>query len=142
MSAPLLGLQVWRPLPPIYNESTGTGCYSLVGSQRISSIPEEIESRSLMLTPSRPCNIPFQPGDVLGFYVDTLNAEEFDSDGIRIQHAPGINMVWYSESVNQNLIASTISQTVYLIGDSPPGNLDSFSSVAPAISISIGKGYP
>lgn len=136
--SPLLGLQVWRPLPPI-NSFTGTGCYSLVGSQGISSIPDEAvidENGRPILTPSpsSQCDIPFQPGDVLGFFVDTPS-DDFDSD-VRIYSAPGINTVWYAED---RPIASAAMQNVYLIGNNPPGDLGYSSSVAPAISIAIGK---
>lgn len=134
-SAPLLGLQVWRPVPPgIINDSTGAGCYSLVGSQGISSIPDN--EGQFTLSPSPVYDIPFQPGDVLGFYINIRNNDEYD--GIHIRSAPsGIPnmMVWYTN----NQIASTMDSVYLLIGNSPPGDLGYSSRVAPAISISIGK---
>ncbi len=130
-SYPLLGLQVWRPLPPI-NESTGTGCYSLVGSQGI-YIPEEFEDGELILRPSPPVyGIPFQPGDVLGFYVDIPSTGYYD--GLDIQRAPGDNTVWYTD----DQIASTVP-TYYFIGSSPLGTLTTLRNDAPAISIAISK---
>lgn len=136
-SPPLLGLQVWRPVPPagIINDSTGAGCYSLVGSQGIiPSIPEN-EGR-FTLSPSPVYDIPFQHGDVLGFYVNISNNDEDDDINLNILSAPISNMmVWYTN----NQIASTI---YLLIGNSPPGDLDSSSRVAPAISIAIGKQSP
>ena len=132
VNAPPLGLQVWRPVPPI-NDSTGAGCYILVGSQGISSIPDD--DGQLTLGPSRPSNnIPFQPGDVLGFYVNIPrrsgdDESEVEYDGISIQRAPGNKIAWYAERQTM--------ETVYLIGDG--GDLGYFSSVIPAISISTGK---
>ena len=145
-SAPLLGLQVWRPVPPagIIDDSTGAGCYSLIGSQGISSIQaDEIpEGRPFTLRPSPVYDIPFQHGDVLGFFVNIPNNDEDDARdddiNLNILSAPVSNMmVWYTD----NQIASTMD-TFYLIGNSPPVDLGSFSSVAPAISISIGKQSP
>ena len=126
-------------MPPagIINDSTGAGCYSLVGSQGISSIqiPDDNEGHPFALSPSPVYEIPFQYGDVLGFYVNISNNNEYDD--IHIVSAPsGIPnmMVWYTN----NQIASTMD-TAYFIGNNPPGDLDSSIRVAPAISISIGK---
>ena len=121
-------------MPPagIIDDSTGAGCYSLVGSQGISSIPDNDGQFTLRPTPH---NIPFQHGDVLGFYVNMSNNNMYED--IHIVSAPsGIPnmMVWYTN----NQIASTMD-TAYFIGNNPPGDLDSSSRVAPAISISIGK---
>ena len=130
-SATLLGIQVWRPLPPIY-ESEGTGCYRLVGSQGISSI----NLNNGGLAPPVPCDIPFQPGDVLGFYVNIPDTDNHDHEDIEIRRAGGDEIVWYSD--NQMQIAPTIP-TEYFIGNNPRGDLDRSSSRAPAISIAISK---
>ena len=127
---------MWRPLPPI-DEFTGAGCYSLVGSQGISSIdiPDE-DGDPVTLRPSLQSNIPFQPGDVLGFYIDIPDSDEIEYD-IEIQSAPGNNhTVWYAD--DQNLITST-APTYYFIGSSPPGTLATLRYEAPAISITIRK---
>lgn len=127
----LLGIQVWRPLPPI-NEASGTGCYSLVGNQGISSITIP-EDGGFTLRPSSRCDIPFQPGDVLGFYID-IPPNSINNNMV-IQRALGNNIVWYTE--NRQLIRRM--PPVYLVGNNPPGDLRRSSSVAPAISIAIGK---
>ena len=134
--SPLLGIQVWRPVPPL-DESTGTGCYSLVGSQGISSInipdgdsDNDGGSNSNILTPSERCDIPFQPGDVLGFYVDIPDDDMYD-DGIRIRRAPGNKMVWYTED--------NIASSYLIVGNNPPADLVTSTMIAPAISISISK---
>ena len=62
-----LDLQVWRPSPTT-DDSTGTGCYSLVGNNRFVSITP---SRGVVVaTPSPQDYIQFQPGDVIGFYIE------------------------------------------------------------------------
>ena len=133
---PLLGLQVWRPLPPI-NESTGTGRYSLVGSQGISSISIPADGDGLILRPSRRINIPFQPGDVLGFYVSISNTNDYDGRDLEIQPALGNKTVWYTSTAIRQLTLRV--PPVYLVENSTHGDLASSSSVAPAISIAVGK---
>ncbi len=136
-AAPLLGLQVWRPvgLPP---DSTGTGCYRLIGSQGVSSIIIPDDDQQFTLGPSLAYGIPFQPRDVLGFYVNISDSYEYN--GVKIQSVPSgtSNMtVWYTE----NQIAST-TDTVYLTGNSSDGDLHYYRHMAPAVSISIGKQSP
>ena len=136
VNAPPLGLQVWRPVPPI-NDSTGAGCYILIGSQGISSNlcdESDDEGQLTLRPPSESDNIPFQPGDVLGFYVNIPgcngnDGSEVEYDGIRIRGAPGNKIAWYAPRQTM--------ETVYLIGDD--GDLNYSSSVIPAISISTGK---
>ena len=65
-----LDLQVWRPSPTV-DDSTGTGCYSLVGNNRFSNI--DLSDGVARITPSPQDYIQFQPGDVLGFYVEDAN---------------------------------------------------------------------
>ena len=72
-----LDLQVWRPSPTV-DDSTGTGCYSLVGNNRFSDISLDGGVASF-LVPSPANYIQFQPGDVLGLYVEV--AREID-DGV------------------------------------------------------------
>ena len=62
-----LDLQVWRPSPTV-DDSTGTGQYSLVGNNRFTSI--SLSGRVAIVSPSPQDYIQFQPGDVLGFYVE------------------------------------------------------------------------
>ena len=62
-----LDLQVWRPSATV-DDSTGTGQYSLVGNNRFISIT--LSDEVAIVTPSPQDYIQFQPGDVLGFYVE------------------------------------------------------------------------
>ena len=50
------------------NDSTGTGCYSLVGNNRFTSV--SLSGRVAVVTPLPQNRIQFQPGDVLGFYAE------------------------------------------------------------------------
>ena len=65
-----LDFQVWRPSPTV-NGSTGTGCYSLVGNNRFTSIP--LIDGLARVTPSPQDFVQFQPNDVLGFYVESAS---------------------------------------------------------------------
>ena len=60
-----LDLQVWRPGLTVET----TGCYSLVGNNRFTSV--SLSSRVAMVTPLPQERIQFQPGDVIGFYVES-----------------------------------------------------------------------
>ena len=126
-----LDLQVWRPSPTV-DDSTGTGQYSLVGNNRFTSI--SLSDQVAIVTPSPQDYIQFQPGDVLGFYVE--EARDSD-DGVVVltSYSPSIvtsEVVWYA-SIDS---AVATSQSVYSVGSS--GDLDSSTRAAPVISIETG----
>ena len=73
-----LDLQVWRPSPTI--DQMDSGDYSLVGNNRFTSI--FLSSGIAVVTPSPQDLIQFQPGDVLGFYVE--EARDDNSKGVVI----------------------------------------------------------
>ena len=77
-----LDLQVWRPSPTVDNP-TGAGCYSLVGNNRFTSI--SLSGERAIVTPSPQDYIQFQPGDVLGFYVEEARRSD---DGVVILTSP------------------------------------------------------
>ena len=119
-----LDLQVWRPSPTV-DDSTGTGQYSLVGNNRFTSIT--LSDQVAIVTPSPQDYIQFQPGDVLGFYVDISMG---NNDGVVVLTDDYTSeVVWFSS------IAT--SQTIYSIGSS--GDLDTSTRAAPVISIKTGK---
>ena len=125
-----LDLQVWRPSPTV-DDSTGTGQYSLVGNNRFTSI--SLSGQVAIVTPSPQDYIQFQPGDVLGFYVD---CERGNNDGVVVLTSPSSftsEVVWFAS------IAPTLatSQTTYSIGSS--GDLDTSTRAAPVISIGTGN---
>ena len=119
-----LDLQVWRPSSTV-NDSIGTGQYSLVGNNRFTSI--SLSDQVAIVTPSPQDYIQFQPGDVLGFYVE----EPHNNDGVVVLTGSSFTseVVWFAS------IAT--SQTTYSIGSS--GDLDTSTRAAPVISIGTGK---
>ena len=126
-----LDLQVWRPSPTV-DDSTGTGQYSLVGNNRFTSI-SNLRDEKAIVTPSPQDYIQFQPGDMLGFYVEEAR---FSGDGVVVLTSPSgftSEVVWYT-SIDP---AMATTQSVYSVGSS--GNLNSLIHGAPVISIETGK---
>ena len=119
------------------NVSTGTGCYSLVGSNRFSAI--SLNGGVAVVTPSPQDYIKFQSGDVLGFYVEGAKSSSYGDPGVVILTSPS----WYaSESVWFARITGTekTSQTgdcPYSVGSN--GVLNTVTRAAPVISISTGN---
>ena len=122
-----IDFQLWRPSPTTPQDSLGTGNYSLVGNNRFSNIiPNDGVAREL--SPSPQDYIQFQPGDVLGLYVEVdrgtdrggvvaLTTDEYTSE-----------VVWHASIGSQN-VGSSVSA-----GSS--GNLNTILRGAPVISIS------
>ena len=73
-----LNLQVWRSSPTV--DQMDSGDYSPVGNNRFTSI--FLSSGVAVVTPSPQDLIQFQPGDVLGFYVE--EARDDNSKGVVI----------------------------------------------------------
>ena len=128
-----LNLQVWRPSPTV-DDSTGTGQYSLVGNNKFSNISLVLSTGLVArVTPSPQDYVQFQPGDVLGFYVEEAR---YGVDGVVVLTNPSIfasEVVWYA-SIDP---AMATSQSVYSVGNS--GEVNSLTRAAPVISISTGK---
>ena len=125
-----LDLQVWRPSPTV--NDAGTGCYSLVGSNRFTSIP--LADDVARVTPSPQDYIQFQPGDVLGFYVERGRG---DNDGVNILRSSSsftLERVWVGEIDSPT---SRSGSCPYSVGDE--GVLDELTRAAPVISISTGS---
>ena len=131
-----IDFQVWRPSPTM-DDSTGTGCYSLVGNNRFTSIA--LINREARVTPSPGDYIQFQPGDVLGFYVEVV-AKETDN-GIVILNSDmddsfASERVWYA-SIAPAMATSQNRNCPYSVGSS--GVLNTLTRAAPVISISTGN---
>ena len=123
-----LDLQVWRPSPTV-DESTGMGCYSLVGSNRFTSI--SLADDLARVTPSPQDYITFQSGDVLGFYVERGRE---DNGGVNVLNTRTNDIVWYGAIA---FPTSTIGSCPYSAGSS--GVLNQQTRAAPVISIAKGK---
>ena len=123
-----LDLQVWRPSPTV-DESTGTGCYSLVGNNRFTSIP--LADDLARVTPSPQDHITFQPGDVLGFYVERGMGED---DGVNVLNTRTNDIVWYGEVESPT---PSRGSCPYSVGSG--GVLNQRTPAAPVISVATGK---
>ena len=128
-----LDLQVWRPSPTV-NNSTGTGCYSLVGNNRFTSI--SLSKRVAIVTPSPQDYIQFRSGDVLGFYVEEAKK---DDDGVVVLTSSSSfisELVWFA-SIAPTMATSQNGVSLYSVGSN--GDLDTSTHAAPVISISTSK---
>ena len=115
MASYTLDLQVWRPSPTV-DDSTGTGCYSLVamGNNRFNDISLNSGIAS-SLVPSPADYIQFRPGDVLGFYVEEAS---MPTDGVVILTSPSSftsELVWYA-SIAPTMAASQNGDCPYSVG--------------------------
>ncbi len=128
-----LDLQVWRPSPTV-NDSVGTGCYSLVGNNRFTSI--SLSNGVALVTPSPQDRIQFQPGDVLGFYVEEARQA---NDGVVLVADDNLsrNTVWYA-SIAPSMATSQTGSCPYSVGSNGILNT-SIRRIAPVISIKTGK---
>ena len=122
-----LDLQVWRPSPTV-DDTTGTGCYSLVGNNRFTDI--RLQNRVAIVTPSPGDYIQFQRGDVLGIYVEEISNP---NNGVAILSNFTSELVWYA-SIAPTMATSQNGDCPYSVGSS--GVLNTVMNGAPVISIS------
>ena len=122
-----LNLQVWRPSPTV--DQMGRGEYNLVGNNRFSAI--SLSGDVAMVTPSPQDYIQFQPGDVLGVYVE--EARDDNDKGVVVLTTDSYTneLVWYASATSQTVAGCPIS-----VGSG--GDLTSMLQGAPVISISTG----
>ena len=125
-----LNLQVWRPSPTADQIGGTGGDYSLVGNNRFSAI--SLSNDVVEVTPSPQDRIQFQPGDVLGFYVE--NARDDDNKGVVVLTTTSYTneLVWYASATSQTVAGCPIS-----VGNS--GDLNTMLQGAPVISVSTSK---
>ena len=132
-------LQVWRPSPTV----NVSGCYSLVNdymSREITVTDSPISERVARITPSPQHQLHFQPGDVLGFYVESHGQGDLpggdDDNGVVLLN--NVYMGYTSESVYFASIDATAQTSQsgscpYSVGTN--GVLNSLTHGAPVISI-------
>lgn len=126
--------QVWRPSPAVDT----TGCYSLVGSNRFTAL--SLDNDVAVVTPLPQERIQFQPGDVMGFYMESARG---DGRGVvvvsdlRTQGDRGYEteQVWYATV--PSIIINPDPTCIYAVGLNR--HLDTFTNVAPILSVSYGK---
>ena len=122
--------QVWRPSPTV--GSDGTGCYSLVGENRFTSIT--LINRVVSETPEPTNIISVQPGDVVGYYV---LSSEGDNDGIQMDIYDDSINIYYNEDNGGYPISLGPDSCQVRAGES--GLLTESTSAAPQLSIDISK---
>lgn len=126
-----LDLQVWRPSPTIET----TGCYKLVGNNSFTSV--ELRNGRAIVTPLPQQRIKFQPGDVLGFYVESSRREGgvvlLSDLNIGGDNRYETEEVWYARRPE----FSSVSSCPYPVGSSQM--LNTFIRAAPVITPMISK---
>ena len=133
-----LDFQVWRPDPDV----STTGCYSLVGNNSFTQISLS-GSLAESLSPTSPeQRIQVQPGDVLGFYVESAREKVADSRGVvllRDRNVEGdgeykTEEVWYAD-VNSLVFGNPMCPYDVGLGRV----LSSSTNAAPVISVGFSK---
>ena len=130
-------LQVWRPSHTV-NQS---GCHSLVNDFTITSTIVNNSQRVARVTPSPQEQLQFQPGDVLGFYVESHGSNnELDGDadnGVVLLNngSHTSELVWFASIDVTQSQTSQSGSCPYPVGID--GTLNSSTRAAPVISISV-----
>ena len=127
--------QVWRPSPTV-NE---TGCYGLVSNfiVRSTSIPIQPESDHVArVTPTPQDWLQFQPGDVLGFYVESDGTSSNNDNGIVLLNngSHSSKFVWFA-SIDVTAQPPHSGSCPYPVGIN--GVLNTLTRAAPVISVGI-----
>ena len=125
-----IDFQLWRPSPTTPQDSSlGTGYYSLVGNNRFVSIP--LEDGIVLVTPSPRNYVQFQPGDVLGFYVEEARDSMDRGVVVVTTNSYSREVVWHA-SVDPGDVGGCVSA-------GSGGNMNTLLRGAPVISISTSK---
>ena len=133
----VLDLQVWRPSPTVNTD----GCYSLVGNNRFTSV--SLSEGVAVVTPLPQDMIQFQPGDVLGFYVESSRTRNPETRGVvtlndfsaRGDRGFETEQVWHGRVDNDDIL--TNAECPYAVGSSRV--LSTSTNAAPVISVSLSK---
>ena len=139
-----IDFQVWRPTPTV-NDYINTGRYSLVGNNRFISI--SLSAGLARATPSPQDRIHFQPGDVLGFYMESdEQGDKYGDPGIVLKNDPtsgNREVVWHASMHPDEaaLLRKGSSYTWLLDGGSSHELPITFTHAAPIISIDTSKLY-
>ena len=125
-------LQIWRPSPTVNPD-----CYSLVDDHSVTSTNIGSNGRVARVTSVPQGQLLFQPGDVLGFYVESHGNRRNDDNGVVLLNTGShtSELVWFASI---DITAAQTSQSdscPYPVGIS--GTLDSSTHAAPVISVSV-----
>ena len=122
-------LQVWRPSPTATRSDSA--CYSLVDNFYATS--SDLPSNRLVTVSLSPTNyINFQPGDVLGVYVESHMGDSNHDNGVILGNGMSGNTVWYGSVTRQGLALQS-DTCPYPIGTN--GILSSSTQAVPILSI-------
>ena len=109
-------LQVWRP----FNNLIDSPCYSLVGNH--SNTVRLCAGLSKIAPPQR-SNLPFLPGDVLGFHVETVASTDGDQSDNGNQGQPELTLNSPSELAGEMLLyRANIAPSVTVVTSDGNGN--------------------
>lgn len=128
-----LDVQVWWPS----RMATTDGCYRLVGSRRFNSVV--LHRGIARVTLQSEERIPFQFGDVLGFYVENSGQNKGGVMALTDLEQEGdggfqTEQVWYGNIDN---VFSLNSACPYPVGSN--GILHTFTNAAPVISVAMSE---
>ena len=135
-----LNLQVWRPSPTVEI----TGCYSLVGNNRFTSV--SLSNRAAVITPLPQDRIQFQPGDVIGFYVENDRGGDLPRGVVVVDD---LNMQGDKQYKTEEVWHADISNAIisdldcpFPVGSPISGSfrvLTDFTNAAPVITVAYSK---
>ena len=124
--------QVWRPSSTVAND----GCYSLVANYLMENIlpPQTTIEHVARVTPPPGNQLPFQPGDVLGFYVESSGTTSDHDNGVVLLNNDSFSneLIWHASITD---LTSSSGSCPYPVGSSRI--LSSPTSAAPVISIAV-----
>ncbi len=121
---------VWRPSPTVQE----SGCYSLVGENRFTTI--SLNDGLVYETPEPSNILTVQPGDVVGYFTLSRNGKD---DGIQLDNNQMIDSVWYHTNTDSDPLIYGGLECPFPVGSSTGRLLRSFTSAAPVLSVSICK---
>ena len=122
--------QVWRPSLTVAND----GCYSLVANYLVESI-SLVQEEVARVTPSPNNQLSFQPGDVLGFYVESIGSGNSDYDnGVVLLNNDSFSneLIWHASIT---ALTSSSGSCPYPVGSSRI--LRETTQAVPVISIAV-----
>ena len=127
-------LQVWRPSPTGMNQLHK--CYSLVNDHKVTSTVVNSTGRVAKVTSLPQNQLQFQPGDVLGFYVESHGSDsDYDNGVVLLNNGSHTSeLVWHG-SITSGSHTSQSGSCPYPVGAN--GVLSTSTHAAPVISISV-----
>ena len=127
-------LQIWRP-----SAGEEEGCFMLVGEMSLLEVRDSNQDSSRSRGIRTGNTISVRPGDVVGYYQNTICRQGISrqGEGVQLDNSVTDVQVWYhTETVEEPLVVGP-SRCVHRVGQE--GQLSSLTLAAPAISVEICK---